>query len=108
MSGFDLVCFPNHGVVDACPARRVIEEHEFLERRWMHLAVFRKEQRSFREAVRLARRVEAEHVGLLLVKTHDGVADRRRQQRYESDDSECERQAGRIADAAYAPSLAAA
>ena len=71
-----------------CIAGGVVVEEPFLERRRLHLSVFGQQQRRLGKAVRLARRVQAEYVGLMLVEADDVVVDRRGDREQEADDRE--------------------
>ena len=54
--------FPPHGSVDACPAARVIVEEELLNRAGIELAVITELQINLGFGIRLASRIQPEDV----------------------------------------------
>ncbi len=63
--------FEAHGAVDARAAARMIEQDELFDQAGIELPVFAEFQRDGREAIGLARGVQAEDIGLVLVAADD-------------------------------------
>src|SRR5689334_9968225 len=83
VSPLPILRFPLHRHQDAVPAAGMIEEDPLLQGTRRHLPVLAQEQGRLREAVGLARRVDAEEIRLRLVGADDGVGDRRHDEEIE-------------------------
>src|SRR4030095_2239146 len=95
---FEVLGLPSHRAVDARAAARMIEKDDFLDRPWRELAVLPQFQRRVREAVRLARGIQTEHVRLALRLANDRGVDGRRNERIHAEQHRDQRQTGDVAD----------
>src|SRR6185436_1497095 len=100
--------FPLHGCMNPIPAAGVIEEDPLLDRAGAHLAVLAEVDGRLREAVGLARGVQAVHVGLRFLHAHRRVQDRRQYEEEDRREQHDQRQHGGVADAADLPAVAPA
>ncbi|HUH31005.1 MAG TPA: hypothetical protein VLZ55_06535, partial [Rhodanobacter sp.] len=84
----------------------MVEEHEFLHRAGVHLAVFGKLHGGLGEAVWLLRGIQAEGIRLGLHAAGQGVGYRRQHEHEDGEQRREQRQPGHVADAAQVPAPA--
>src|SRR6185312_1441710 len=99
---------PHHHHVDAIAARRVIVEHEFLERSGLELAVFAQMQCGFGETVRLTGGIYAEDVRLYFLRSRNRIGYGRRDQEEEGRKPHKHGKASRVVYRAHIPDAAEA
>src|SRR4030095_17266135 len=95
---FEVLGLQSHRAGDASAASRMIEKDDFLDRPWRELAVLPQFQRRVREAVRLARGIQTEHVRFVFGLANDRGVDRRRNERIHAEQQRDQRQSGDVAD----------
>src|SRR3954463_12065914 len=103
-----MCCLPIHRHANPCAAAGMIVENEFLERRWVELAIGAEFQRHFCHSIGLTCGIDPESIRFTLGDAHDGVEQWRGKEKQCAENPRQQRKTGWIGNAAHAPFVAPA